>query len=51
MKPQQGRKSLLAEPFAKILHLRCVAKYFYILLENGVFQQNRRWVQLVSATL
>jgi len=41
-KPQQGGKPLLAEPLAKIIHLRCVVKYFQILLEIGVFQQNRR---------
>jgi len=40
-KPQQGRKPILAEPLAKILHLSCVGKYFQILLEIGVFQQHR----------
>ncbi len=41
-KPQQGGKPLLAEPLAKIIYLRCVVKYFQILLEIGVFQQNIR---------
>lgn len=35
-----GRKPILAGPLAKILQLLCVGKYFQILLEIGVFQQN-----------
>jgi hypothetical protein len=38
--PQQSLKPIIAEPLAKTLHLRCAGKYFLILAEIGVFQQN-----------
>ena len=39
--PQQGLKPILAEPLTKTRHLCCAGKYFPILAEIGVFQQNK----------
>ena len=40
--PQQRFKPILSEPLAKIFLQLCAGKYFPILVEIGVFQQNIR---------
>jgi hypothetical protein len=50
-KPQQSLKPILAEPLAKTLHLGCAGKYFPILVEIGVFQQNKPEVDGLKSRL